>query len=233
MTTNWLDYYERAWAKRGAFMEQSLKEGATLAETFAFFDYHERHHRLEMENATGEMRYTPVATPTVPQYCKLDTTALLLDVVTGHDAIVEFGCGYGRRLLDLHISDCGIPMIGLDPSQTGIHLADSLARHTPRKHGLRFIVGGFDTEFVGNMRHNKRTLVFTHYATMYQDPFPDDFFKNINQWGQRVTLLFIEPFGEWNKSFRKMLNKHRPQALVWQLPAGDANVIIAKDPKDE
>lgn len=230
--TDWLDYYDRAWAKRGEFMLRCLKEGAPLPETFAEFDYHERHNRLEMENATGEMRYAPVAPPTVPQYCKLDTTALLLDLAAGHNAIVEFGCGYGRRLLDLQIGVTPPPMLGIDPSPSGIKLAQTLANHTATGE-LRFIVGGFDTEFVGNMRHLKRTLVFTHYATMYQDPFPEEFFKNINQWGQRVTLLFIEPFGEWNHSFRKVLHKHRPNALVWQLPISDASVVFAKDPKDD
>jgi SAM-dependent methyltransferase len=230
--TNWLDYYDRAWAKRGEFMEQSLKEGCSLAETFAFFDYHERHHRLEMENATGEMRYTPVAPPTVPHYFKLDTTSLLLDMATGHDAVVEFGCGYGRRLLDLHLAGCDTPMVGVDPSRAGVALAQRLAKPLD-EDSMRFIVGGFDTEFVGNMRHLNRTLVFTHYATMYQDPFPEEFFKNINQWGQRVTLLFIEPLTGWNESFLTVLRKCRPSALVWQLPAGDASVIFAKDPKDD
>lgn len=226
--TNWAEYYERAWKKRAELMGGFCRNETNLSRVFGKFDDFERRNQLVMLNDTGEMVYVPKPTPAVDKFFALDVTGLLMNASHGHDLIVEIGCGYGRRLFDLHNAGCDIPMLGMEPSGEGVKLAkylrDFAGMQCPK---LTIKEGDFTTKW-DRPPEAKRTLVFTHYSAMYADPFPEDFFPHtIRQYGERVTFLAIEP--DDNVSFWHALPD---RALDWEYPNG-ANLIFMKDEKDE
>lgn len=175
--TDWADYYRKAWAKRAHIMHQLIEQTGSLPRVLGQFDWWERHNELKMQNDTGEMFYAPQPHNPAPVQ---NFTPFIFDHVKDHDVIVEYGCGYGKRLLELSLAGCQTPMLGLDVSPEGVALGKKLANLDDGAN-VGFMQAGWDYRPKGN------PLIFTFYTAMYQDPFPEEWFE------QPGTIIMIEP----------------------------------------
>lgn len=175
--TDWADYYRKAWAKRTEIFDTLMKQEQSLPRVLGQFDWWERHNQLRMNNDTGEMFYTEVPFRPAPVQ---NFTPFIFDHVGDHDVVVEYGCGYGKRLLELSLAGCSVPMLGLDVSPEGIALGKKLANLDDGAN-VGFIEAGW------NYRPRGNPLIFTFYTAMYQDPFPEDWFD------QPGAIIMIEP----------------------------------------
>jgi hypothetical protein len=178
--TDWADYYRKAWAKRTEIFEDLMQDEDSLPRVLGRFDWWERHNRLVMDNATGVMSYVP--NKNQPK-AAISYTNLLFDLAHGHDMVIEYGCGYGKRLMELSLAGCDIPMLGLDISPEGVQLGRKLAALDDAVT-VGFTVGGWDYK---PLFPPGKFMVFTYYSAMYQDPFPEEWFQ------QDATIVMIEP----------------------------------------
>jgi SAM-dependent methyltransferase len=177
--TDWADYYRKAWAKRTEIFDTLMQQEQSMPRVLGQFDWWERHNRLMMNTSTGEMLYAPTHAKPAPT---TNITPFIFDHIKPgfHRVIVEYGCGYGKRLLELSLAGCELPMFGLDLSPEGVALGKKLAALDDAAN-VGFDVAGW--EYVAP----RKALIFTCYTAMYQDPFPEEWFQ------QYATIVMIEP----------------------------------------
>lgn len=179
--TDWADYYRKAWAKRTEIFDTLMQQEQSLPRVLGQFDWWERHNRLMMNTSTGEMLYAPTHDKPAPT---INITPFIFDhLLDDHDMVIEYGCGYGKRLLELSLAGCELPMLGLDQSPEGAQLGRKLAALDDAAN-VGFKVGGWGYK---PLFGRARLLIFTCYTAMYQDPFPEEWFQ------QDATIVMIEP----------------------------------------
>jgi len=111
------------------------------------------------------------------------------------DAVFEVGAGIGDTIAELATRNPHkhIEFYGGDISLRGIdcikEFADILGLPTLR--GIDFDITKPDFGF---LKGKKRILVFSQFALVYVNPFPEDFFPRLLDAVDEVTMLIFEPF---------------------------------------
>jgi hypothetical protein len=213
---DWVAYYENAWTVRARILEGFVNEETDLARVFGRFDRFEARQHYAAP-AGGEGGYVPVEGLPDPlgrleaiihgvscggpaplsAYVDLNVGRLLADLGTGADIIAEIGSGYGRQLFDLWLAgggDAQTRFIGYEPNRSGRDSAALLAKLVPGM-SLELMPGDFATFDPAPLAEAGRVLLFTHFAVMFPQLFPADFFSKVAAVPGEVLLCVIEPLG--------------------------------------
>jgi tRNA G46 methylase TrmB len=112
----------------------------------------------------------------------------------GLDVVFEIGAGIGDSIAELaarspfnHI-DFVAGEIALNGQRCLAEFADML--HLPNLRSVDFDITAPNFDFM----KGKNVLVFSQFAMVYANPFPEQFFRQLAESAQTVTALLFEPF---------------------------------------
>jgi len=207
--------YEIWWAVReGLFTEILGHNPQSIFEAFAQFDSFEKKHTLSAEKilTTKEGEETEKwylngkvnvlsdpQIPDAPLTYNLDTrlAAVKMFCHPEIETVIELGCGYGRRLIELFIilQRPDIHFIGTEYTSSGRRIFNMLSQHFfPTLH--------FSDDFVDHKLCNfpfidpdKNTLVFSCHSLEQVAQLPLDYFVKLAQSCRAISGVHIEPFG--------------------------------------
>lgn len=220
----WREFYENAWQARLAYLSRLIEEGETdplrcLQLLFAL----ERKHSLHMDVGTRKVTWDrlpmdrskllPSGVETsrvasglgrfveVPAYTNSSIPEFLVDFIDERgpfDAVIELGCGIGRRIIELYYY--GIPkdtkLFGGEMTQSGVAAARQLAALKPDIQAEFFqfdhvkpCLNPIKERGFGNV------LVFTSHSLEQVAYLPQTFFEEVAGCTGKVTCVHLEPFG--------------------------------------
>jgi SAM-dependent methyltransferase len=220
----WREFYENAWQARLTYLTQLIEEGETdplrcLQRLFAL----ERKHSLHMDVATRQVTWDrlpvdrnkllPSGVETsrvasglgkfveVPAYTNSSIPEFLVDFIHERgpfDAVIELGCGIGRRIIELHYY--GAPrdtkLFGGEMTQSGVATAQRLAALNPNIQAEFFPFDHVKPDLAPiRQRGFGNVLVFTSHSIEQVAYLPQEFFQEVAGCARQVTCVHLEPFG--------------------------------------
>jgi hypothetical protein len=234
----WRDFYEKAWEGRLQFIENLIDSGETNPiRILGILKKFQRKNDFFIDNDSGSPGFIktdfggeallPSGLPVqriaavngqqiiIPSYTESNLNQFIVDIVDERgpfDAIVELGCGWGERLLEIYYGGLSsdVALYGGELTQSGIALSRRLAALDPtiKAEFFQFDHLNPDISFIRD-KGLGRVLVFTCHSLEQVNEIPLLFFKEVSSCARNVTCLHLEPFGFQLRCNTKATIKHR------------------------
>jgi len=204
--------YEIMWKARLMLFQKFQVAGAASAfEIFATLDNFERQFSLGVEKSDnpdkpGEKLLNGVVAfiprPDADRQNRPFKLDERLDKVLNYvddsiEEIIELGCGYGRRLIELQylVERPSIKYIGAEYTQSGQDILSFLNQFAPADQKIQVEHTDHCKAEFPFITKDKKTLVFTCHSIEQVKEIPQDFFVKLCATADQMMGVHIEPFG--------------------------------------
>jgi len=131
-------------------------------------------------------------------------TAIIKAHAKNADLVMDLGCGWGHRMVDLHLAGLAAPFFGGDLSEHSRATANAVTSLFPEMKANWFHFDFLSPDFSPIPAAHRRAAVFTCYAIEQVEKLGTALFDKLTDRFDHVTGIHLEPIapqfgGEWER----------------------------------